>query len=204
MAFVPALNTAKVVLEYTWSSQAVVQTFWMQYSASPSAADLQTIADHFRNNFNASMVTSQATSISLVRVTATRQDNANDIQAVSTPASPVPGTGSGDSVPLNAAWVFSYRTALRGRSYRGRGYQPGLLNSILTSPGIGNSAILTAIAANYVQWLITSVPAGWTWVVASHFHNKAPRASAVLTPIISVVVDTLLDSQRRRLVGRGS
>ena len=52
--------------------------------------------------------------------------------------------------------------------------------------------------------------AGYTWVVASRFSgvdaegDPIPRAAGITTPITTVlIVDNLVDSQRRRLSGRG-
>jgi hypothetical protein len=42
-----------------------------------------------------------------------------------------------------------------------------------------------------------------TWVVLSKFFAKNPRSTAVATPITAVSADQYLDSQRRRLTGRG-
>lgn len=203
--FVPTNDCARVAVEGVWNGQQVAQTFWFTSATSPiTQAMLIALATHVCNNWNASMLTAQSTGYALQRVTATRQNSSNDIQGVFTPSSPIPGTGGSPSVPLNCCWVFTYRTALRGRNYRGRGYQPGLINSILTNPGEGNLATLVGLAGNYVNWFITSGLAGWTWQVVSHWLNKSPRALGVYTPVTSVGVNAQLDSQRRRLIGRGS
>lgn len=204
MPFIATPSAAKVAIEGLWSNQNVAQTFWFGLGTTPLLADLQALADDVRTSFDPSMAASQSNVYATTRVTATGQNTSSDPQAVSTPSAPRVGSGSGTSVPLNAAWAFSYRTLLRGRNYRGRGYMPGLLTSILTSPGIGNLATLAGIAGNYVTHFVTSPPSGWTWGVASHFLNNNPRAQGILTEIVAVSVDTLLDSMRRRLVGRGA
>jgi hypothetical protein len=45
----------------------------------------------------------------------------------------------------------------------------------------------------------------WVWVVASRITNGAPRVTGLSQPVTSwLVVDLAVDSQRRRLNGRGS
>jgi hypothetical protein len=203
--FIPAVNTAKVAIEGLWSNQKVVTTLWFTMASEPDQADLEALADDIGENWVNAMLLTWADTYSVQRITATRQNSANDIQGVvDYTDAPVVGTGEGDSLPLNCAWSFSFRTLLRGRSFRGRNFLPGFLNSILDSPGIGNAVTLAGVVAAYALHLITDPPAGWVWVVASHFADHEPRATAVLTPIVEVIVDTWLDSQRRRLVGRGS
>jgi len=45
---------------------------------------------------------------------------------------------------------------------------------------------------------------GADWVVVSRFHDNAPRTAGVVSFInAATVVDATVDSQRRRLPGRG-
>jgi hypothetical protein len=61
------------------------------------------------------------------------------------------------------------------------------------------------IVAAYNQLLSPSPYVGTAvWSVVSTQHNKAPRTNAVVLPITNALcVDTTVDSQRRRLPGRG-
>lgn len=204
MAFIPTTNCAKVAIEYLWEGQNCVMTLWFTRSFQPDQAALDALAQYIGTNFVNMLIPSQASNCTFERCTATRQESANDIQGVFIPSVPVPGTGGLVSVPLNCSWVFTHVTTLRGRSFRGRTYPPGLTETILTSAGQGDSIILGGIAAGYLQWLITNPPPAWVWSVVSHFADHLPRAAGLATPIIQVAFDTLLDSQRRRLMGRGS
>jgi hypothetical protein len=114
------------------------------------------------------------------------------------------GTHGTSSLPNGVAIVVTERTALRGRNYRGRIYIPGIdiadrNDSIsLNTTALGN--LMTQ-----VQWLLTAAnTAGAIWSVVSHFLNKAPRGTAINTPITAVSADNYFDSQRRRLALRGA
>jgi hypothetical protein len=58
----------------------------------------------------------------------------------------------------------------------------------------------------YIDGILTNadITASWEMVVVSTVENKAPRASALVQPVTSVLyTDLTVDSQRRRLTGRG-
>lgn len=208
--FVPGTKLVKVAIEGLWYSQKTASTFWVEGDIEPIAATMEALADHFRDVLYESFRSSLSSNFALTRITATRQNNANDIQIARTPVTPIQGTGGAASVPLNCSWCFTHRTALRGRSYRGRTYWPGFYATLDLGGGVGNITTLSSLASNMVNSLITLMLEGWTWVVASHFtggHDgipSQPRPLALQTPITGVTIDTLMDSQRRRLVGRGS
>lgn len=114
-------------------------------------------------------------------------------------------------MPGNVTMSVSFRTALRGRSFRGRNYVAGLTEDQVA----GNIFISTLSAswkAAYEAIAAAIASTGWTWVVVSRFSGvdavtkePIPRAAGVTTPVLSViVVDDFVDSQRRRLAGRGN
>jgi hypothetical protein len=52
--------------------------------------------------------------------------------------------------------------------------------------------------------ILTAYNATWKMVVVSYYNNGAWRLTATITPIISFAfADLAIDSQRRRLPGRG-
>jgi hypothetical protein len=101
--------------------------------------------------------------------------------------------------------AVSFRSALSGRSFRGRNYIPCLTNSQVTGNLIDVSWQGDIINA-YAELLFGggALPAGWVWVVVSRFTNNLPRVTGIFSEVFSVLVtDTIVDSQRRRLPGRG-
>jgi hypothetical protein len=108
-----------------------------------------------------------------------------------------------DSEPGNVSLCVSFRTIMRGRSYRGRNFVAG----IPITARVGNT-VTAGFAAN-IQGAYNALPASivtspWEWVVVSRFTNGAPRVAGAATPVESAaVVDNNIDSMRRRLAGRG-
>lgn len=118
---------------------------------------------------------------------------------------PTTGSAAGTPLPNSVTIAMSLRTALSGRSYRGRIYHPGLISTHIT----GNSLTATQLAALLAAYRELINPAGGFFSnakqlgVLSYYHNNAVRATPVFTPVSEVQCDGIIDNQRRRLPGRG-
>jgi len=117
---------------------------------------------------------------------------------------PVPGAQSGASLPNNVALVLTKRTQFRGRSYRGRIYHGGIPETSVTGNTVAAGYVTTAIA-NYTNLLALTTSLGvWEMVVVSRYTNNAPRSSGIFSNVTGFTSDGVVDSQRRRLPGRGA
>jgi hypothetical protein len=154
--------------------------------------------------------------ISLVRVVGTLLDAVDAFTVTNTSGLPTAGSieeSTAKSFPGNVTMAVSFRTSAAGRSGRGRNYVPGLVdlrdgNSLLDDTYAGQVITawqgLRAIAGDD----------GWSQVVVSRFSGSTivdgkkvptPRAAGVTNVVTSTLLtDRTLDSQRRRLPGRGS
>lgn len=108
------------------------------------------------------------------------------------------------AMPGNVAWAVKFNTGSSGRSYRGRAYVP------CTRANVDDNVVLLSFATNWVAGfaaLITALASDapdWTWVVLSRVTGGVPRPDGVGTPITTIGWSDLnVDSQRRRLNGRG-
>lgn len=110
-------------------------------------------------------------------------------------------------LPLGTPVVVSLRTAKRGRSYRGRVYLSGVAESNRASGSpvdLTTGFAGTTLPARFSALLSSLASAGFNMIVASKQHNNVPTNPAVTNDVTAFVVDTHLDSQRRRLSGRGT
>lgn len=110
---------------------------------------------------------------------------------------PHAGGVGGDCTPANAAFVISWRSGLAGRSHRGRQYLPSISES-LTIGSTVNTAYLIAATALAVAQLGFINPSG-----IGLFQIIASRKNGTLTAVTSFIADINIDSQRKRLIGRG-
>jgi hypothetical protein len=117
---------------------------------------------------------------------------------------PIAGTDAGFFVPNNVSFALKLATGLAGRSARGRWYAVGLTgNQVLNGVSLKtNYASTYVVALNALKQAYAAQ--GFTLCITSYRTNNAWRAEAVSWPVSGILyTDVNLDSQRRRLAGRG-
>jgi len=201
----PIAGVYRAVMNYTYDGQECANVLHFTHAEMPAPA---TPAD-----MGASLVAWWSANMRL-RVPATlvlRSVTVTDLTAGGAPALehatglPLAGTNASAQLPNNATVAMSLRTGIRGRSFRGRLYHLGL-----TEADVTNNALVAANLTNLVgayQLLVgldsAALGANYALVILSYFANKAMRATPVATPVVTVTSDGIVDSQRRRLPGRG-
>lgn len=116
---------------------------------------------------------------------------------------PLAGTNANQSLPNNCALVVTKRTAKRGRAFRGRSYVPGLQEGGVNGNSV-TSAIQTAALNFFNDIRIIAVGApGYQMQVAHRFSGTQPLENGTVEPVTNFTTNATVDSQRRRLPGRG-
>lgn len=204
MAFVPAANTVRATLEFVWGGQIVAITVSVRKLDGWDFPDYEQLKDHLENWWNTNLKPGLSTGIGLQKINVLDL-NSSSAPSVEFPISPISYGGNPNaSVPLNSAIVTSFKTPLRGRSYRGRAYMPGLTISSLLNPGVVTSAFAASLVTSWLALVTLLTGSGMEHVVVSRVQEGVELLSAVVTGITEYFVEQNLDSQRRRLVGRGS
>jgi len=204
MAFVPVPNTVAVDVIYDWDGQIVENTLYYTLgSATPNLADITELLEAVNGIIRAGLLPLMSNAISLLRLVGTLIEVADGLQYISTTGLPEAGASDAESMPNNIAACISLRTGQSGRSFRGRNYVPGLTIENIDGNNL-NSSTMSAIAAVY-EGLIEPVPASaWRQTIVSRYTAGAPRTTGIATPVVNALfVDSVVDSQRRRLPGRG-
>lgn len=204
MAFIPIPEAIKASIEFTIGGQVVVITLGWKKGAPIIPDDLDAlnaalddwVSTHLFNVYSDDMSAIKAVSTDLTSESAPSRDR------VFSPS--IPGAQTGANVPQNVAAVISFITGQRGRSYRGRNYIPGIPVDAQPTTGVMTSTFANGILTAYAGLADVESATGLTHAVLSRFHNKAPRTTGVATPVTGYVVNFNLDSQRRRLPGRGT
>lgn len=197
MAFIPVTHGAMVEFKY----QAVGGLYWQNnYWFERVGFDNSEMLDLATALIAAwgatALVGNISTDVELVNITVTDMRQQNGGQ-VSLPTS-VPGTNGTDMAAQAASLVITHRTALRGRSYRGRTYMAGI-----TEGSIVDGFYLQSVADNLESWIVQMKAAatveGWEFVIVSREQLGVPLAVAITTPVtISEVRSLRPGSQRRR------
>lgn len=203
MAFIPAVNGIQLCFQFVLASQNVEFCLSLRKSAGAvtpvDLADAAALGESWWNSDLGSLTSPAAT---LSQVVATDMSVQGGQQAIE----PVGTAGSQGTVPEanNVSIVVSQRTALRGRSYRGRAYLVGIPSEVRLNPTDITTAAASARATAFSNLAVDLDGGGFDVVVASRSHNKAVTNPADQNEVIAYVVDNHFDSQRRRLFGRGT
>lgn len=146
------------------------------------------------------LLSNEWTATRVVGVDLTTVDGPEVTQNVSTA-----GGVSGEAVPNNVAACVSFRTAHRGRSFRGRNFVPGVPNSVVTQNTL-STPFITDLLAAYANLVGAGVfLPGWQFVVVSRRSGGIARPVGLAIPVTDVImVGTSVRSMRSREIGHGA
>jgi hypothetical protein len=204
MAFIPINNTAEIHVRGVLDNQHVENTLYFVRSLDIDAGSLMALALDVMDYWVSNMIPLLNTNYALAEVFARDLTTEGGFEATAVPGSPTHGTYDSATLPNNVTMCVSFRTGVAGRSARGRNYWATLTEGDVAANTISttfSSAVVNAYAGMIGADTVSS---SWQWVVASRYADGAPRPSGYVFNINAVlVVDNIVDSQRRRLPGRG-
>lgn len=198
MAFIPVPNCVEVFLQFAEGTLTFGFRLHFEHAAGFGEAEMDDLAAELEDWRATELISTYANSVDaeLWRITDVRTETGmTKLYTITTNKT---GTATGAVMPTNIAAVVSHRTGLRGRSYRGRTYMPGLTEAQVTYDQL-ESAYQVDLLAAFAAIASYTNPVGWYHVVVSKYTEGAPRTTAVATPVTSYYVDDRVDTQRRRL-----
>jgi hypothetical protein len=216
MAFIPAENVAKVTVNMEVHDQKVTNNLYVRNAAGWSTAELEALADLIILQWNDNFGPIQSVNClytSVIAVDLTEEEGAG--VEISFPAASG-GDVANPAMPGNVALAVRFKTGLRGRARTGKNFFTGLCESQQEGNEI-TLAVRDSIVAAYGLMRDDLQGAGYEHVVVSFYDGftlveypdgttrkvPTPRGEGLVTPVVSYVADTFIDSQRRRLAGRG-
>lgn len=204
MAFVPAARTLQVEVRCLLDDQRIENTLYFRTDAAPVLADLTTVGGAIQTWFVGSLLPFLSVNLTLREVYVTDISSETGPTTTITPLTPEAGGSDAESMPGNVSACVSFRTNARGRSGRGRNYVPGIPDNKVTINTL-DSSFADQLVTAYAELLSPETNGGTEWVVVSRRHNNADRVAALVQPIVNVLMtDNTVDSQRKRLPGRGT
>lgn len=202
-AFIPVPDAARTVMKYIIFGQTVENVHYFVRSGGFTAG--------FLDDLNASITTHWTTFIrpllpttaQLLEIISTAQEVVSGAQDSDIVAAN--GTNAGNPYQsLGATFAIKFSTGLSGRSYRGRMYWPQLIEGLVVANDL--NAGYAAGIRDAVEDFFTSIndDAVGTHNVVSYQNDCEWNTTGVATPVTGYsYTDLHVDSQRRRLSGRG-
>lgn len=202
MVFVPIPNTARVELRFTQDGQQLANVFHVRAPAPLTVEDLETIATVFVDWYD-SFRTVVCNAVTLREIDLRDLTTASGIGILYNTGLPLVGTIASPALPNNVTVAVKWGTGLTGRSFRGRTFHIGLSEGQVVNSAV-DSAFAPPILSGYNALPPLIKAQNYLLVVASRYTNNAPRPVGVTTEILTAAyADTTIDSQRKRLPGRG-
>lgn len=204
MPFIPVPNTVQAELIYTWDGETCENVLHYEAEGAPDLSEMTALAAALVSWWGTNMKSQVAQNCSLTGIKIV------DLNAFNAPGIdystglPIAGTSVSESLPNNVSLAISKRTVFRGRSYRGRIYQVGIPEG-----QVGGNTVSSTWRTNVLNaWELAKefVAGGETFkmVVVSKYSGGEPRAEGMTTVVTNFTTDGKIDSQRRRLPGRGT
>jgi len=187
---------------YTQYGQELMNVFYFTKTGPWTPGDLTTLAASVATEWTSNIRPQQTNEMTLQSIEATDIAVAGGAQVIHPVG--VVGGNSGSGVATGITLAVKFATGLSGRSNRGRMYFIG-------TPGgaILDNQYLALYVAGLISALVTffgnvETTTSSTHTVVSYCNNKVWRSTAVTNHVISyLATDNNIDSQRRRLTGRG-
>lgn len=203
MSFVSVPQGVKIVHLGKVGTQDVVNTIGcINGSGTAIGDDMATLAKHHGDAWRARilpLLTSAYVHQATLAYSMSNQSLAPGVAALTGTA---PGRASGQSGPLNACMVISFKTAKRGRTYAGRTFLSPLPYNIVSADGqTWGAEMLAAAAAAWAGYKADVDPLTNTngaLAVISH-GSPAKGISPAATPVTSIICRPQIGTQRRRV-----
>lgn len=196
-------NVVKAALVFQRDTRQLVNTLHFAHVGGWDLARMTTLAGDLKTWWNTIYRTAVPAAVALTQVQVRLLDPSNPL-AVDFPVAPsIPGTRAGTSEAANVSLSLSERTGLAGRAHRGRIFMPSV-SEIDVSVTDQATSVLVGLAANAIANLIFGFTTTSAFPCVFHRPGLLPRPLDNLYDLVtSYVVEDLIDSQRRRLPGRG-
>lgn len=203
MPFIPVPDCVQVELVYLFDTQRCQNVLHYNPNGAYGPDEMLELGAEMVDWFDANMQPNLATTISLIAVRVTDLATATAPSVEVTSGLPLAGTLSSPALPNNVSCVITKRTVFRGRSYRGRIYMAGITEADVTNNIVAGARLTSWLDAWAIARSMVTTGLEWTMGVVSRFEGGSPRAEGILTPVLGFTSDGVVDSQRRRLPGRG-
>lgn len=204
MAFQAVPDTAKVAVVMQYSSEDLINVFHFRRTTVWGLPELESLLETVGTVWVNDIMIHLSQYVYFLRVEGRGLRAIDDVSAEYVLSTPVIGSRGNQGVPANVAFAITHLTGRAGRSFRGRTFFGGF-----SEDDVDRSLLVSARADGLRNGLVSlrnvTSQLGWTQVVVSRYENRQRRPVGVTIPVTGFRYrDNVVDSQRRRLPGRGT
>jgi len=204
MAFQPVPDTARFAVVMDDSAASLfVNVLYFRRAGSWGLPELENATATLSASWVNDILPLLAGGVRYVRIEARGERAQSDVSYQRVPPTPPVSQRAGEALPFQIAFCVTHLTGLTGRANRGRTYF-GPLSENDQAFGLLSQPVANAFVASLNSIRDLMGAQGWQHVVVSRYLNRVRRATAATVPIIGYrYYDLVLDTQRRRQLGRG-
>lgn len=192
----------RLEMHYLFQGEHCMNTFWIKSNINETSPLLeQELAGTFKNWFNTEVRPLSSNTLVLYEIVV-KELRPDGIAVLYTDGLPITGAKSEEALPNNVALAVHWGTGLVGRSRHGRTFHMGLCIDQVTSNHCDVASAIQTVYDN-LRTALDNITLNVEFSVVSFVVSKEWRRDPLVTPISGVAVESTLDSQRRRLPGRG-
>lgn len=203
MPYVPVANAVEVAVHGQCGGAPTTNVFNVRSGmAAPDQAEVGLAVADVADAFRTHLLPNLSTDFTLTHFVG--RDLSSQTGPVVEVVDVTNGGHAGTSLPPAVAAVVSWKTAQRGRSFRGRTYLPGIPEAVVTAGGLLGEAWQADVAADVAAFITALVGEGHRLIIVSRYSgvdgggNPIPRAAGVITNVTTGLVREYVKSQRRR------
>lgn len=200
----PSENVAEATLTFIYDSQYCINKHHFENTAGWDEGSLNNLGTAIREWWDTEIKASAPTTLQLVEIEVVDLTLGSGLGITVATGLPITGTNAALQLPNNVTVAVKKGTGLVGRSFRGRTYHIGLTEANVDGNRINASTVTLLTNAYDALREPLGVVIPVDMVVLSEWSGGVQRAAGVATPVTAIAVDPVIDSQRRRLPGRGS
>lgn len=204
MANQPVPDTMEVEAIFLLFGQRIENVYHVKSNTGVDAQVLSDCADAFNDWIVDSFMGVLSQDVHYLGLEVRNLDIPNGSVTTRQPGTDIHGAYTENSEPGGTTLCVSARTGQSGRSYRGRKYISGIPTTQRTGNTVLSSWAAACVAAlNDLLTVLTAV--NQVLVIVSRIQDHVTLSTPITTPVENfTVTDYDIDSQRRRLNGRGT
>lgn len=199
----PTENVAEVTMTFLYNNQYCINKHHFVNTAGWDEGSLNNLGTAVRQWWADEIQASAPSTLSLIEIEVIDLTEGSGLGVTVQTGLPLVGANAAQQLPNNVTVAVKKGTGLVGRSYRGRTYHIGLTeaNVDLNTLNASTQTLLQNAYDALREPLGIAIPVDMC--VLSETTGGVQRAEGVCTVVTGIGVDPVIDSQRRRLPGRG-